>query len=489
MSDIPFRFKNRTSQVTGFIPDATGICDGEFFIQQADKAILFKDVDGNLVQVKNIQTGSFITTGQTGSFGGGNVDLSSYVTTGQTGVFALSSNTGSFVTTAQTGVFALSANTGSFVTTGQTGNFIALSTSNILATRTDAAKGTISSSTSSAIIGGCGNSVSSTALGSIFGGCQNSTSSLVGNNTIIGGASNTSNGNVGVVVGGFLNSISAHTSNFGGVFAGQQNTADGCQVAIVGGISNTINHCSCQSAIVSSCSSRVSGVRSVIIGGFSNCITGLTNSVILGGQNIVANTNNTVFANNFCSTSGKYYGDGSSLTGLATGSFITTSQTGIFALAANTGSFVTTGQTGTLCVNNLCVNGGYISVGGIEENFVTCTDGASGLINFDVCAAATMYYIGNSTANFGLNLRSNSSTTLNSILDTNKTLTVSFLNTNGITAYILTGVSIDGSGRSIKWLNGSSATGNIGSIDSYSITAIKTGDNLYTVLGSQGKFI
>ena len=121
MSDIPFRFKNRTSQVTGFIPDATGICDGEFFIQQADKAILFKDVDGNLVQVKNIQTGSFITTGQTGSFGGGNVDLSSYVTTDQTGIFALTSNTGNFINNRQTGVLgsAIIGGTGSnFLCTG-----------------------------------------------------------------------------------------------------------------------------------------------------------------------------------------------------------------------------------------------------------------------------------------------------------------------------------------------------------------------------------
>jgi hypothetical protein len=70
-----------------------------------------------------LATGSFITTGQTGAFGGAGVDLSTYITTGQTGAYAAAAGTGSFVTTAQTGVFALSADTGSFVTTAQTGVF------------------------------------------------------------------------------------------------------------------------------------------------------------------------------------------------------------------------------------------------------------------------------------------------------------------------------------------------------------------------------
>jgi hypothetical protein len=70
-----------------------------------------------------LATGNFITTGQTGAFGGAGVDLSTYITTGQTGAYAAAAGTGNFVTTAQTGVFALSANTGSFITTGQTGAF------------------------------------------------------------------------------------------------------------------------------------------------------------------------------------------------------------------------------------------------------------------------------------------------------------------------------------------------------------------------------
>ena len=78
---------------------------------------------GDGSSLTGLATGNFITTGQTGAFGGAGVDLSTYITTGQTGAYAAAAGTGSFVTTAQTGVFALSANTGSFVTTAQTGVF------------------------------------------------------------------------------------------------------------------------------------------------------------------------------------------------------------------------------------------------------------------------------------------------------------------------------------------------------------------------------
>ena len=181
----------------------------------------------------------------------------------------------------------------------------------------------------------------------------------------------------------------------------------------------------------------------------------------------------------------------------ATGSFVTTGQTGVFALAANTGSFVTTGQTGSFINTNqtgnfLSTGAGSVTLSAIEENIIICSSvGASGLINFDTVSSSTIYYTPNSTANFYLNLRGNSSCTFNSLVDTNKTLTATFLNTNGSTAYPLTGISIDGTGRTIKWLNGSGTypAGNTGSIDMYSITAIKTGDNLYTIFGSQGKFV
>ncbi len=121
MPEIPFNFIHRRSTVSGYRP--TSLKTGEIFIQQADKVILFKDDLGQLVCIST-QTGQFVTTGQTGSFGGGNIDLSNYVLTGSTGNFVTTNQTGTFVTNGQTGVFALAANTGNFVTANQTGNFI-----------------------------------------------------------------------------------------------------------------------------------------------------------------------------------------------------------------------------------------------------------------------------------------------------------------------------------------------------------------------------
>jgi hypothetical protein len=160
MSEIPFQYKNRRSILSGYVPEASGLKDGQIFIQQADKKIFFKNDLGELVSidpssyvttgqtgsfagnsvinidtgnfVTNSQTGNFITSSQTGSFGN-NIDTGnfvsknqtgSFVTTDQTGTFAAAAGTGSFVTTSQTGMFALATKTGSFVTTSQTGNLV-----------------------------------------------------------------------------------------------------------------------------------------------------------------------------------------------------------------------------------------------------------------------------------------------------------------------------------------------------------------------------
>jgi hypothetical protein len=145
-----------------------------------------------------------------------------------------------------------------------------------------------------------------------------------------------------------------------------------------------------------------------------------------------------------------------------------------------------TGLTGGLVGTGI----GYLSISAIAENITVCNTYASGLINFDVISSSSLYYICNASGNFGLNLRGSASCTFNNLLPTNKTLSVTFLNTNGVTAYNLTGITVDGILQTIKWLNGTGAppAGNTGSIDSYSITAVKTGSALYKILASQGMY-
>ena len=108
------------------------------------------------------------------------------------------------------------------------------------------------------------------------------------------------------------------------------------------------------------------------------------------------------------------------------------------------------------------------------------------VININIIDGSSVYNILNSTAKWALNLRGNASCSLNSLLPINKTATISFLNTNGIVPYELTGVSIDGTTQTVRWMNGTGGfpTGSASLIDMYSITTIKTGNNLYTVFGS-----
>lgn len=123
--------------------------------------------------------------------------------------------------------------------------------------------------------------------------------------------------------------------------------------------------------------------------------------------------------------------------------------------------------------------------------FATITAAApSATTNFDVSTQPIQYYTTNASANFTLNIRGNSTTTLASLLSTGQTCTIVLLVTNGATAYYPTAYQIDGSSVTPKWVNGTAPTaGNASSIDSYTITIIKTAATpTYLVLAQQTKY-
>lgn len=123
------------------------------------------------------------------------------------------------------------------------------------------------------------------------------------------------------------------------------------------------------------------------------------------------------------------------------------------------------------------------------EDITVSGSGASSTINFDVKTQAVLYYTGNASGNFTLNVRGDSSTTLNSILDTGESVTIVFLSTNNATAYYMTTFQIDGSAVTPKWQGGTApSAGNASAIDAYSLTIVKTASATYTVLASQVKF-
>lgn len=114
---------------------------------------------------------------------------------------------------------------------------------------------------------------------------------------------------------------------------------------------------------------------------------------------------------------------------------------------------------------------------------------ATGTVNYDVTTQSVLYYTINASANWTLNIRGNATTSLNTLMATNQTLTIAFLVTQGATAYYASALTIDGASVTPKYQGGSAWTaGNASGIDSYIYTIIKTGSAAFTVLASQTQF-
>lgn len=114
---------------------------------------------------------------------------------------------------------------------------------------------------------------------------------------------------------------------------------------------------------------------------------------------------------------------------------------------------------------------------------------ATGTINIDFSTNPTVYYTGNASADWTLNVRGTSSTTLNNTLSTGQIATVTFLATIGATQRRPTVFQVDGSAVTPKWMGGTApTTGNANSIDAYTLAIIKTGNATFTMLASQSRF-
>jgi len=126
---------------------------------------------------------------------------------------------------------------------------------------------------------------------------------------------------------------------------------------------------------------------------------------------------------------------------------------------------------------------------GIRETATVSATAATGTINFDYLTQAVLYYTTNASGNFTLNFRGSSGTSLNTVMATGQSLSVTFMNTNGATAYYNSAVTIDGNSVTPKWQNGTAPTsGNASAIDAYTYVIVKTGSAAFTVLASQTKF-
>ena len=124
-----------------------------------------------------------------------------------------------------------------------------------------------------------------------------------------------------------------------------------------------------------------------------------------------------------------------------------------------------------------------------EENFTVSATAASGTVALDMKTTSATYYTSNASGNWAINLRGDASTTLDSLLSTNQSITHVFLATQGTTAYYPNAFYVDGGTVTPKFQGGAAfSAGNASGIDSYSFTAIKTASATFTVLASQTQF-
>ena len=114
---------------------------------------------------------------------------------------------------------------------------------------------------------------------------------------------------------------------------------------------------------------------------------------------------------------------------------------------------------------------------------------ATGTINYDVTTQSVLYYTSNASANWTVNFRGSSGTSLNTLMSIGQSITVAFLVTQGATAYYNNGWQIDGTAVTPKWQGGTAPTaGNASGIDVYTYTITKTASATYTVLASLTQF-
>jgi len=152
------------------------------------------------------------------------------------------------------------------------------------------------------------------------------------------------------------------------------------------------------------------------------------------------------------------------------------SQNTVSTTAVSTATLASTGAT----TFNALVTAG-------ETTTISAT-AATGTINYDLLTQSVLYYTTNASANWTLNIRGNSTTTLNSLMSIGETRTVTFLVTQGATAYYNNVVQVDGTTVTPKWQGAAPVAGNTSGIDVYTYSIVKTAASTYIILAAQTAF-
>lgn len=230
-----------------------------------------------------------------------------------------------------------------------------------------------------------------------------------------------------------------------------------------------------------------------------------------GFSGTVANATTTPAITLTTSITGILKGNGTAISAAVAGDFPTLNQnttgtaanvTGVVAIAnGGTGATTLAGAnlpvttanntfTGTQTFSGTSSTLAAIFANAAEVATVSAT-AATGTIAFYTATQSVLYYTSNASANWTLNLTHSSGTTLNTAMSIGQCVTVTFLVTNGATAYYNNVVQVDGTttGVTTKWQGGTApTTGDASAIDVYTYAIIKTAASTFTVLAAVSKF-
>ena len=156
-----------------------------------------------------------------------------------------------------------------------------------------------------------------------------------------------------------------------------------------------------------------------------------------------------------------------------TGNIITPSQSGI----TNVGTLTTLNVSGTTTIQQA------------KEKVTSNATGSTGVINYNLLDQAILYKTANATGNFEINFIGNGTTTLDTVMSSNQSMTCTYINTNGATAYVANVIRIDGNIITPLWLGGNiPSLGTISGSDMYNFNILKTGANTFVVFASAGGY-
>jgi hypothetical protein len=201
----------------------------------------------------------------------------------------------------------------------------------------------------------------------------------------------------------------------------------------------------------------------------------------------------TIVGNNTPSAGSVVYGDGTNYASTAVGTsgqVLTSAGSGVPTWTNPLSLSADNTFTGTQTFAGTSAKLAIVLNDAAEVATVTAT-AATGTINYDITTQSVLFYTTAASANWTVNLRASSGTSLNTALAIGQSVTVAFLVTQGATAFFNNVVQVDGttSGVTTRWQGGTApAAGNASGVDAYTYTIIKTANATFSVFASQTQF-